>query len=87
MQNELSTVLRTSIRLPKAEDDKYPILFRGFLNLVRLFVAVDGILTGPGSNHNDRMLTAESFATLQKLIQNNPAQSIDETQRTDLRHW
>jgi hypothetical protein len=57
MQNELSTVLRTSIRLPKTEDDRYPILFRGFL---------------------------------QKQIQNNPTQSIDETQRTDLcvtQHW
>jgi hypothetical protein len=90
MQNDLSTVLRTSIGLPKAEDDKYPILFSGFLSLVRLFVAVEGILTGSGSNHNDRIFTAETFSTLHRQIQSNPAQSIDETQRTDLyvtQHW
>jgi hypothetical protein len=90
MQNDLSTVLRTSIGLPKPEDDKYPILLTGFLSLVRLFVAVEGILTGSGSNSNDRLFTAETFSTLQQQIQNNPAQSIDETQRTDLyvtKHW
>jgi hypothetical protein len=90
MQNDLATVLRTSIKIPKAEDDKDSILFMGFLNLVRLFVAVEGTLVGAGSNHNDRMFSTEIFAALQQQIQDNPAQSSNETQRTDIyvtQHW
>lgn len=84
MQNDLATVLRNSIELPKAEDDKDPVLFMGFLSLVRLFVAAEGTLVGTGSNHNDRIFTTETFARLQQHIQDNPAQSSDETQRTDV---
>ena len=84
MQNDLATVLRNSIELPKAEDDKDPVLFMGFLSLVRLFVAVEGTLVGTSSNHNDRIFTTETFARLQQHIQDNPAQSNDETQRTDI---
>jgi hypothetical protein len=90
MQNDLSTILRTSIELPKAEDDRDPILFMGFLSLVRLFVAVEGTLIGAGSNHSDRTFSTEAFATLQRQIQDHPAQSSNETQRTDLcvtQHW
>jgi hypothetical protein len=90
MQNDLSTVLRTSIKLPNAEDDKDPILFMGFLSLVRLFVAVEGTLVGAGPNHSERTFTKETFATLLRQIQDNPAQSSNETQRTDLcvtQHW
>jgi hypothetical protein len=90
MQNDLATVLRNSIELPKAEDDKDPVLFMGFLSLVRLFVAVEGTLVGGSSNHNERTFSTEGFARLQQQIQNNPAQSNDETQRTDIcvtQHW
>lgn len=84
MQNDLATVLRGSIELPKAEDDKDPALLTGFLNLVRLFVAVEGTLVGVGSNHNERMFNTETFAKLQQQIHNNPAQSNDEIQRADI---
>ena len=84
MQNDLATVLRNSIELPKAEDDKDPVLLMGFLSLVRLFVAVDGTLIGGGSNHKDGVFSTETFAKLQQQIQSNPAESDDETQRTDI---
>jgi hypothetical protein len=84
MQNDLATVLRNSIELPKAEDDKDPALFRGFLSLVRLFVAVEGTLVGGGLHDTDRMSSAEEFAKLQQQIQHTPTESDDETQRTDI---
>ena len=84
IQNDLATVLRNSIELPKAEDDRDPDVFRGFLNLVCLFVAVEGTLVGGGSNDTDRMFSTEEFAKLQQQIQHTPAESNDETQRTDI---
>ena len=84
MQNDLATVLRNSVQLPKAEDYKDPVLLMGFLSLVRLFVAVDGTLIGSGSSHDDRIFSTETFARLQQQIKDNPAQSNDETQRTDI---
>jgi hypothetical protein len=84
MQNDLTTVLRNSIELPKPEDDKDPVLIRGFLSLVRLFVAVEGTLVGSGSNDTGRMSSTEEFAKLQQQIQRTPAESSDETQRTDI---
>jgi hypothetical protein len=90
MQNDLATVLRNSIKLPRVEDDKDPILSKGFLSLVRLFVAVEGTLVGGWSNDADRTFNTEEFAKLQQQIQHTPAESHDETQRTDIwvtRQW
>ena len=85
MQQDIATVLRDSIALPKPDDDKDPVLFMGFLSLVRLFVAVEGTLIG-GPGHDPQPFSTESFARLQQQLRANPevpAQS-SEVQRTDI---
>ena len=85
MQQDMATVLRDSIALPSPEDDKDPVLFMGFLSLVRLFVAVEGTLVGvPG--HDQQPFNTESFAKLQLQLRANPEvpEQSNEVQRTDI---
>ena len=92
MQYEMATVLRNSIDLPKAEDDKDPVLFMSFLSLVRLFVAVEGTLVGRPLAHKGPTFTTDSFGQLQEQLRKAPEIPTysNEVQKTDIcvtQHW
>lgn len=83
IQQDMSTVLRHSIKFPRVENDKDPVLLKGFLSLVRLFVAIDGTLTG---GPNQQRTSAESLTKLQQRLQTTtgmPTHS-NEVQKTDI---
>jgi hypothetical protein len=85
MQYDAAAVLRNTIFLPNAEDDRDPVVFAAFLSLVHLFVAVEGTLVGSGAN-GGRTFSSELFSQLQQKLRDNPKipPQSNEVQITDI---
>jgi hypothetical protein len=85
MQYDTAVVLRNTISLPNAEDDRDPIVFSGFLNLVHLFVSVEGTLVGSTVN-SGHTFSRELFSQLQQRLRDNPhfPPHSNEVQKTDI---
>lgn len=85
MQFDAGAILQNTIFLPDPEDDSDPVVFAPFLNLVRLFVAVEGTLVG-NSTTGGHHLSTELFWELQQRLRNSPKVSAhgNEVQKTDL---
>ncbi|KKY17730.1 putative aflyd sugr sugar regulator [Phaeomoniella chlamydospora] len=86
MQYGVAALLRPSVDLPQADDDKDPHLILAFLSLVRLFVAVDGMLAGEGVDDPGRIFTPESLEGLQRQLGHQPdfPPFSNEVQKTDV---
>ena len=85
MQHDLATVLRNTIELPDLEGEPDPVVFAGFLSLVRLFVAVDGTLVGGRLDHECQPFNTETLAKLQHQLRHTPATpQHNVVQRTDI---
>jgi len=87
MQYDMAIVLRNTVAMPREEDDKDPVIFKAFLSLVHLFVAVEGTLIGGGQRGEaGPASTPELFAEMQEKLRSElqlPANS-NEVQRTDI---
>jgi Fungal specific transcription factor domain len=87
MQYDMATILRNTVAMPREEDDKDPVIFKAFLSLVHLFVAVEGTLIEGGQRgESGPASTPELFAEMQEKLRselNLPANS-NEVQRTDI---
>jgi Fungal specific transcription factor domain len=80
----LATVLRNTIDLPNLEDETDPVVMAGFSNLVRLFVAVDGVLVKGYLDHESQPINMETISKLQQQLQQTPElPHYIEVQRTD----
>jgi len=85
MQYDTAVVLRNTISLPNAEDDRDPVVFSGFLNLVHLFVSVEGTLVGSTVN-SGQTFSRELFSQLQQRLRDSPhfPPHSNEVQKTDI---
>jgi hypothetical protein len=85
MQYDAAAVLRNTISLPDAEDDRDPAVFSGFLSLVHLFVSVEGTLVGSAAN-GGQTFSRELFSQLQQRLRDSPTFPLhsNEVQKTDI---
>ena len=86
IQFGFTTILRPVIAMPTVTTDKHPDLLTGLLTLARMFIAVDGMLTGPGLDDPERALSSDTLEGLQRHLKIKPefAPSSNEVQNTGI---